>query len=241
MRKQSKNKEHKNNTSIGRYLLVRIALLTIIAIILYVGIYFLFFTKGIIPPGVGLEKTDWLSFLGAYLSFYGTFVVSLTIFWHTNYVAKKSEEKNAAERKKRIQPIFSIKIRNKDIKLHRKASPVDLNDSIGIPHNFEITIENVSEFPITNLIVFDKYITTVLKPGERENIVCSYSDTTNTLRFSPSVIIINETDYDMSENGLPNWFNINYDDVDGNSMYQTFILKEFAETEYFSLEEICEA
>lgn len=241
MKKHSKNKEQKNNASIGKYLLVRIAIVTIIFIILYVGIYFLFFTKGIIPPGVGLEKTDWLSFLGAYLSFYGTVVVSLTIFWHTNYVAKRSEEKTAAERKNRIQPIFSIKIRDKDIKLHKKASFVDLNGSIEIPHNFQITIENVSEFPITNLIVFDKYITTVLKPGEKENIICSYSDATNTLRFSPSVILINETDYDMSENGLPNWFNINYEDVDGNSMYQTFILKEFAETEYFSLEGICEA
>ena len=241
MSKHGKKKEQKNDTSIGKYLLFRIVIITIICIILYVGIYFIFFTKGIIPSGVGLAKTDWLSFLGAYLSFYGTVVVSLTIFWHTNYVARKSEEKNAAVRKKRIQPIFSIKIRNKDIKLHRKASFVDLNDSIGIPHNFEITIENVSEFPITNLIVFDKYITTVLKPEEKENIVCSYSDTTNTLRFSPSVIIINEKDYDMSEKGLPNWFNVNYDDVDGNSMYQTFILKEFAETEYFSLEEICEA
>ncbi len=241
MSKYNKNKKQQNNTSIGKYLLFRIAIITIVCIIFFVGIYFLFSTKGIIPSGVGLVKTDWLSFLGAYLSFYGTVVVSLTIFWHTNYVAKQSEEKIALERKKRIQPIFSIKIRSRDIELHRKASLVDLNGSIEIPHNFQITIENVSEFPITNLIVFDKYITTVLKPDEKENIVCSYSDTTNTLRFSPSVIIINETDYDMSENGLPNWFNINYDDVDGNSMYQTFILKELAETEYFSLEEICEA
>lgn len=242
MKENKKNKKCKENqNTLAKYLLARIALATIIGIIVYIIIYLFFYVKGVIPPGDGLDKTDWLSFFGAYLSFFGTVIISLTIFWHTNYMAKKSEEKNAAERKKRIQPIFSIKIRNKDIKLHRKASPVDLSDSIGIPHNFEITIENVSEFPITNFIVFDKYITTVLKPGEKENIVCSYSDTTNTLRFSPSVIIINETDYDMSENGLPNWFNINYDDVDGNSMYQTFILKEFAETEYFSLEGIYEA
>jgi len=32
------------------------------------------------------------------------------------------------------------------------------------------------------------------------------------------------------------WFNINYDDVDGNSMYQTFVLKSFDDTQYYSLE-----
>ncbi len=58
MKKYSKNNKQKNNTSIGKYLLFRISIVTIISIILYVGIYFLFFTKGIIPPGVGLAKTD---------------------------------------------------------------------------------------------------------------------------------------------------------------------------------------
>ena len=115
MNKYNKNKKQQNNTSIGKYLLFRIAIITIVCIIFFAGIYFLFSTKGIIPSGVGLVKTDWLSFLGAYLSFYGTVVVSLTIFWHTNYVAKQSEEKIALERKKRIQPVFSINIRSRNI------------------------------------------------------------------------------------------------------------------------------
>ena len=236
MRKQSKNKEHKNNTSIGRYLLVRIALLTIIAIILYVGIYFLFFTKGIIPPGVGLEKTDWLSFLGAYLSFYGTFVVSLTIFWHTNYVAKKSEEKNAAERKKRIQPVFSINIRSRNIAMEKHSSFANIGNKSDRPSNVKIEIENANEYPITNVVVFDKYITPLLKVGEKKTIECTYSDPTNTYTFPKFVAIINESDYEKDNNGLPKWFNINYEDVDGNAMYQTFELKHFDETEYYSLE-----
>ena len=43
--------------------------------------------------------------------------------------------------------------------------------------------------------------------------------------FYDSIAIINETDYGKDSSGLPMWFNINYDDVDGSSMYQTFELK----------------
>ena len=100
MSNHNKNKKQQNNTSIGKYLLFRIAMITLICIIFFVGIYFVFSTKGIIPSGIGLVKTDWLSFLGAYLSFYGTVVVSLTIFWHTNYVTKQSEEKTSTRKKK---------------------------------------------------------------------------------------------------------------------------------------------
>lgn len=236
MKKYNKNNKQKNNTSIGKYLLFRIAIVTIISIILYVGIYFLFFTKGIIPPGVGLAKTDWLSFLGAYLSFYGTVVVSLTIFWHTNYVAKQSEEKIALERKKRIQPVFSINIRSRNIAMEKHSSFVDIGNKPDRPSNVIIEIENANEYPITNVIVFDKYIAPLLKSGEKKTVNCTYSDPTNTYKFPKFVTIINETDYEKDNKGLPKWFNINYEDIDGNPMYQTFELKHFDETEYYSLE-----
>ena len=129
MSKKGKKKEQKNNKSIGKYLLFRIAMITLICIILFVGISFLFSTKGIIPSGIGLVKTDWLSFLGAYLSFYGTVVVSLTIFWHTNYVTKQSEEKAALERKKRIQPVFSIEIGSQNTTMEKHSSFVNIGMS----------------------------------------------------------------------------------------------------------------
>lgn len=236
MSKNGKNKEQKNNKSIGKYLLFRIAIITIVCIIFFVGIYFLFSTKGIIPSGVGLVKTDWLSFLGAYLSFYGTVVVSLTIFWHTNYVAKQSEEKNAAERKKRIQPIFSIEIGPQNTVMHHHSTFVNTENKNEQPSNVIINIENANEYPITNIIVFDKYITTLLKPGKKKSVYCTFSDPTKKYKFYDMVAIINETDYEKDNSGLPKWFNINYDDVDGNAMFQTFELKHFGETKYYSLE-----
>ena len=68
--KNEKRKERKN--TLAKYLSTRIVLATIIGIIVYIIIYLFFCVKGVIPCGDGLDKTDWLSFLGAYLSFFGT-------------------------------------------------------------------------------------------------------------------------------------------------------------------------
>ena len=237
MKKSKKNKKRKEGqNTLAKYLLARIALATIMGIIVYVIIYLFFSVKGVIPPGDGLNKTDWLSFLGAYLSFYGTVVVSLTIFWHTNYVAKQSEEKIALERKKRIQPVFSINIRSRNIVMEKHSSLANIGNKPDRPSNVKIEIENANEYPITNVVVFDKYITPLLKVGEKKTIECTYSDPTNTYTFPKFVAIINASDYERDNNGLPKWFNINYEDVDGNAMYQTFELKHFDETEYYSLE-----
>jgi hypothetical protein len=52
--------------------------------------------------------------------------------------------------------------------------------------------------------------------------------------------IITEDVYEKNEEGLPSWFNINYEDVDGREMFQTFELKSFEGTRYFSLSKTSE-
>lgn len=47
-----------------------------------------------------------------------------------------------------------------------------------------------------------------------------------------------ESDYQKSVEGIPVEFNINYEDVDGNQVFQTFQLKEFDNVRYYSLESI---
>ena len=56
----------------------------VIAILGYLLTYFCFCGKGWIPAGVGLSKGDWLSFLGAYLSFFGTVAVSIIAVMQTS-------------------------------------------------------------------------------------------------------------------------------------------------------------
>lgn len=237
-KKDSNDKKEPNGKkiSLAKYLLSRILLAIIISIMVYVCIYFFFTTKGFIPTGEGLNKTDWLSFFGAYLSFFGTVLVSLTIFWHTNYVSKQSEEKAATERKQRIQPVFSIEIGPQNTIMEKHSSFVDIGNKPERPSNVIIKIENTNEYPITNVIVFDMYIAPLLKPGEEVSVHCSYSDPTNTYKFYNSIAVIYETDYEKDISGLPKWFNINYDDVDGNEMYQSFVLHHFDDTPYYSSE-----
>lgn len=50
--------------------------------------------------------------------------------------------------------------------------------------------------------------------------------------------VLTDDEFERNEQGVPKWFNINYEDVDGNEMYQTFELKNFDETPYYSLESI---
>ena len=45
--------------------------------VIYIIVYLAFRWNGILPTGIDLEKSDWLSFLGAYLSFVGTVIVSM--------------------------------------------------------------------------------------------------------------------------------------------------------------------
>ena len=236
-----KKKANTNKNSLTKYLVTRILIATAISVMLYIAIYFCFVTKGFIPSGIGLNKTDWLSFFGAYLSFFGTVLVSLTIFWHTNYVSRQSEEKTATDRKKRIQPVFSIIISSRNTVMYHNSAFIDLGNKPEYPPNFILKIENANEFPITNIIVFNKYIIPLLKPSEKISVYCTYLDPTNTYKFYDSIAIINETDYEKDSSGLPMWFNINYDDVDGNSMYQTFELKCFDDTQYYSLKGTFEA
>ena len=60
--------------------------------IAYVIIYFVFKGNGkgngIFPVGTGLEKSDWLSFLGAYLSFIGTVIISLIAIFQSIYYSE---------------------------------------------------------------------------------------------------------------------------------------------------------
>ena len=44
-----------------------------------------------------------------------------------------------------------------------------------------------------------------------------------------------ENEFEPNGNRIPTWFNINYEDIDGNDLYQTFELKSFEDTVYYSL------
>lgn len=85
--------------------------------------------------------------------------------FQSRYYSELNEKKDASSRKKEIQPIFSIKIVAIDIQLDGTAEAFSLSDKSKNPvhKNVKISVENVNRFPIKHVIIFDKYITPLLK------------------------------------------------------------------------------
>lgn len=211
-------------------------------VIAYVIIYLDFVWNGFLPAGLDLEKKDWLSFLGSYLSFAGTAIVSLFAIFQSRYFTEQERKRIVDERKKTIQPILSIEIAALNSHIDGTAEVFNPSkpETLPVHRNVTIVIENVGSYPIRNVIVFDKYKWQLLKPNEKKRIQVAYSDSPDAQRWKKYIIEISESDYEKSDEGIPMWFNVNYDDVDGNEMYQTYVLKKYEGTPYYSLERICE-
>ena len=239
MLKNSKKREKVTFFSIYKWWFL-ISIIVLVGI--YICVYLSFKGNGFIAVGIDLEKKDWLAFLGAYLAFAGTIIVSIVAALQTKHFAEIEKNKASESRKKEIQPIFSINIEGINQQVSGTADVFDLYDSSTYPKhkNVTISLENVSRYPILNMIIFDKYLFQLLKPNEKKTIQIAYSDSPDIRKWKEYIIEIHEADYESTKDGIPKWFNINYDDIDGNEMVQTFALKTFDETNYYSLEKIHE-
>ena len=232
-----KNKTRKEPTFLAKYKwLLLISAIALIAI--YICVYLSFKGNGFLSAGIDLEKKDWLAFLGAYLAFAGTIIVSIVATLQTKHFAETEKEKSKQIRKKELQPIFSISIDGINQQVSGTAEALNLYDSSTYPkhENVTISVENVSSYPILNVIIFDNYMFQLLKPNEKKTFQVAYSDSPDIQKRKKRLIEILESDYEHTDEGIPKWFNINYDDIDGNEMFQTFKLKTFDGTNYYSLE-----
>lgn len=77
----------------------------------------------------------------------------------------------------------------------------------------------------------------LMKCNDSHRLQVAYDDSPDYSHESKSLIRILQSEYERAENGLPKWFNINYEDVEGNDMFQSFELKEFDGIFYYSLTE----
>lgn len=215
----------------------------IILIIAYVIIYICFIGNGFLTTGIDLTKSDWLVFLGGYLSFVGTVIVSMIAILQTKYFADIEENRRKQERIKELQPIFSIDITAVDSMIDGTAEAFDVYDKSTLPKhkNVTLTIENVSNYPIQHVIIFESYLYQLLKPNEKKKFQIAYSDSPDAKKWRNHVVEILESEHMRDDKGIPKWFGINYDDIDGHSMFQTFELKDFDGRKYYSLDSIEEA
>lgn len=212
----------------------------VLLIIIYIIVYLVFSRESIISAGVGLSRKDWLSFSGGYISFAGTIIVSLLAFLQTKFYFDYDNKKELERRKREIQPIFNIKIESVNHQIKGTAQSISLSNTSSNPkhQNVEISFENVGNYPIKNVIVFDNYIIEILKPNQKTEVYVAYHDSPDLKKFKKKIIEIFDSEYDHDNDYIPKWFNIVYEDVDGNSYFQTFELKEFDNRKYYSLEKI---
>ena len=205
----------------------------VLAVLIYVIIYCCFFTDGFLSAGKDLEKKDWLSFLGSYLSFIGTLAVSMVALLQGIEYDKRDKNRRRADRINQIQPIFSVEyVQNAQI--DNTVEPINLKTGSSAKHdNMAFTIENVGAYPISHVIIFDKYLLPMMKPGDKKRIYVAYEDSIEV--HKTKVIKILESEYERKNGNMPTWFNICYEDVDGNEMFQTFELNSFDKDYYYSL------
>lgn len=215
----------------------KIVICICVLIIAYVLIYICFFGNGLFSPGSELEKKDWLSFLGAYLSFAGTLLISLIAILQSKFFEDRDKKRIADERKKTIQPILSVEIAGIDQQINHVVDVFSPWNPETMPKhkNVTIEIENVGKYPVRNVIVFDRYIWQMLKPNEKKQIQVAYTDSPDIERGEKYLIEILESEFARTDEGIPKDFCINYDDVDGNEMYQVYVLSDFEGTQYYSL------
>lgn len=236
--KDDKNKNYKKRNDKKSY--SKFVLITVIFLLIcYVIVYFCFKDSGFIPSGEGLDKKDWLAFLGSYLSFSGTILVSLIAVLQTYYYAKRDNEDKKTERKRQIKPVFSVDIVSVNEQIPGTAEAFNMYQQVTIPkhENVQLKIENVSAYPIRHIIIFNKYLWQMLKPNEAKTFCVAYSNSIDAQKYNKGLIPILENEFEPNENRIPTWFNINYEDIDGNDLYQTFELKLFEDTIYYSLKE----
>lgn len=200
-----------------------IAYLFVIAV-LYLVIALIFRGDGFLSAGKDLHKSDWMSFLGSYISFAGTVGISLVAILQSQYYSRKEER----ERLTKIQPIFSLEITSVNDMVYGTA------ELIGEKHsqkhkNFTLKVTNAGTLPITNLIMFNEnYIKTLLMNGESFSFQCAYEDSPDLKLHHDKLTVISECDAERDESGLPKYVLICYNDADGNDMTQSFVLRNFA-------------
>ena len=172
----------------------QIIIFTFISVLTYFIIYLCFYGNGIICTGKNLEKKDWLSFLGEYLTFIGTIAVSLIALSQSYEYNKEENRRRVKERFKNIQPIFAIEI-SRNVQIPGTVESVNFKKGERIKHsNMQVSIENVGQYPIMHVCIFEQYISSILKSGEKISEVCAFPESVDAKRWAEKVIVLEDNE-----------------------------------------------
>ena len=131
------------------------------------------------------------------------------------------------------QPAFAIKIEAINEQLPGTADILNADFTGGTKHNnLQFSIEIINERPARNIIVFNKLLTSILKPGEKCGMSVAYEDSEDLRKWPSRVVKILHSEYE-EENGIPSWFNICYQDEEGHNMVQSVKLQSYKGDYYY--------
>lgn len=213
-----------------------IIITSIVLAALYI-LFLLFILNGSLPTGADLNKSDWLDFIGSYLSFAGTIAVSLVALAQASYYNEMENNRRIRERLKEIQPLFSVEIVTIDKQPPGTVETFSPSRSkwISKHRNIQLAIRIANDKPARNVCVFEEFVLPLLKPDEKLNLCICFEDSPDS--ECKSVLKILHSEYKADNEGLPDWFNIEYDDIDGHMMVQTFELNSSFQKKFYSLKE----
>ena len=88
-----------------------------------------------------------------------------------------------------------------------------------------------------HICVFEKYMFPAIKLGESKSIQAAFSDSEDVRKYLKRALkaVLDSNEARDEKQRLPLEFNICYDDIDGNSLYQTFRLVDYDGVKYYAL------
>ena len=218
-------------------------IMTGIAVVLFIVLYLIFAFTHIIPAGENLSRSDWLQFIGTYLSFVAATVVAIVSVYQSKYHNDRENERRKKDRFESIQPIFTVRFTGMNEVLPGTNDYENMEANYLPKHkNVKIEIENIGEYPALHIILFEEYMWSAIKPGEVKSIYVIYDDSydmkwVDVVRKdrTATIIVLQESDAPRNEYWFPQEMNINYDDIDGHSLFFLYDLKVFNGKHYYEM------
>ena len=171
---------------------------------LFLLIYLFFIPESCLIAGNNLTKSDWLNFLGSYISLSASVCIAVITIYQTRYYQQLDNARRKDDRDKEIKPAFSIEF-----------LPIDKD-----PDSFTIRLQNVGKYPIRNVAVCDIFMFQLMAIEAAHEVPFSYSGNTRHHLL--------HSEYAQDDvSGYPKELSINYDDVDGTCWTQYFVLRHY--------------
>lgn len=149
---------------------------------------------------------------------------------------KSIQRKKEIEMANKNQPLFSVEVDAVNGLLPGIVDEESDTFNNSCHKNIQLSIEVLNDRIAKNVIIFDKLIRATLKKGDKYKVIVAYEDSEDAKKYPSRITkILLHSEYEDT-NGLPNWFNICYQDEEGHNMVQSMKLNFFDIDPYYDFD-----